>query len=291
MKDLARDSTPETEGGDGAQRDRLLMENLREVYYIARRIHDRLPPQVALDDLVHAGILGLMDAVRKFDPSKNVQLKHYAKFRIRGAILDSLREGDWSPRALRKQARTLEQVHRTCKARLGREPTELELADEMQMSLEDFQHLLGDLRGLDLGSLQATSAEYGDGEELWQCRPDGDGNNPFYLCLHSEINALLAKVIEELPERERQVLTLYHFEELTMKEVGAVLGIGESRVSQVHTEALLRLRSRLQVEFESRAATAAPQSPAASAKAKTWKTSDPGGYRSVVPSRSGRSGS
>jgi RNA polymerase sigma factor for flagellar operon FliA len=141
------------------------------------------------------------------------------------------------------------------------------------MSLGDFQHLLGDLRGLDLGSLQATSAEYGDGEELWQCRPDGDGNNPFYLCLHSEMNALLAKVIEELPERERQVLTLYHFEELTMKEVGALLGIGESRVSQVHTEALLRLRSRLQVEFESRAATATPQSLAASAKAKTWKKS------------------
>src|SRR5208283_2911774 len=131
------------------QREQLLLDHLPQVQYIARRIHDRLPPQVLLEDLVHAGILGLMDAVRKYDPSKNVQLKHYAEFRIRGAILDSLRLVDWSPRALRRQARRLEQAILRCKARFTRDPTEAEIAAELQMTLGDLQHLLGELRGLE----------------------------------------------------------------------------------------------------------------------------------------------
>jgi RNA polymerase sigma factor for flagellar operon FliA len=113
---------------DDAQREKLLLEHLPQVHYIARRIHGRLPPQVLLEDLVHAGILGLMDAVRKYDPSKNVQLKHYAEFRIRGAILDSLRQVDWGPRTLRRQARRLEKAILDCKARLGRDPSEPEMA-------------------------------------------------------------------------------------------------------------------------------------------------------------------
>src|SRR5450759_4522939 len=118
---------------DDAQREKLLLEHLPQVHYIARRIHGRLPPQVLLEDLVHAGILGLMDAVRKFEPSKNVQLKHYAEIRIRGAILDSRRLVDCSPRALRRQARLFEQAIVHCKARLGREPSEPEIAAEMQI--------------------------------------------------------------------------------------------------------------------------------------------------------------
>src|SRR5271163_2445776 len=124
---------------DEAEREKLLLEHLPQVQYVARRIHGRLPPQVPLEDLVHAGIIGLIDAVRKYDPSKNVRLRHYAKFRIRGAILDSLRAGDWSPRALRKQARSVEQARSNCKAILGREPTEIEVADALRMNLEDYQ--------------------------------------------------------------------------------------------------------------------------------------------------------
>src|ERR1700722_1288950 len=144
---------------DPIERERLLLEHLPQVKYIARRIHGRLPAQVPLDDLVHAGVVGLLDAVEKFNPSKNVQLKSYAKFRIRGAILDSLREMDWSPRHLRRQARRIEEVHRDLKLRLGRSDTEPELAKELEMSLDAFQHLLGELRGLDLGSLQAESMD------------------------------------------------------------------------------------------------------------------------------------
>src|ERR1700733_6604950 len=142
-------------GLDSAARERLLTENLSEVHYIARRIHDRLPVQIPLEDLVHAGVIGLIDAVEKFDHTKQVKLKSYAKFRIRGAILDSLRAVDWSPRRLRKQARAVEEAFRILSSNLGRAPSEGELAQRLGMSLSEFQKLLGELHGLNLGSLQA----------------------------------------------------------------------------------------------------------------------------------------
>ncbi|HTT34013.1 MAG TPA: FliA/WhiG family RNA polymerase sigma factor [Methylomirabilota bacterium] len=227
------------------QRQSLLMEHLPEVRYIARRIHDRLPSHVSFDDLVHAGILGLIDAVDKFDPRKNVQLKSYARFRIRGAILDSLRQMDWSPRQLRRQAREIEEAHRELASQLGRAPAEPEIAERLGLELEAFQQLLGELRGLDLGSLQ-TQSEDGQTDEnpaVAASRPEED---PFHLTLRGEMRSLLAQAIEQLDEKERQVLGLYYLEELTMKEVGMILDIGESRVSQIHTAALIRLRSQLQ---------------------------------------------
>lgn len=229
-----------------SDRDRLLLDHLPQVQYIARRIHDRLPPQVLLEDLVHAGILGLMDAVRKYDPKKNVQLKHYAEFRIRGAILDSLRQIDWSPRALRRQGRRLEQAISACKGKLGRDPSETEIAEELGVSLESLQQLLGDLRGLDIGSLPMDSSEFGATDESIMSRAHSVEDDPYHRTLRVEMTDLLTQAIGELPDREREVLALYHYEELTMKEVGSVLGIGESRVSQIHTTALLRLRVRLQ---------------------------------------------
>lgn len=233
----------QTEWND-PQREQLLLDHLPQVQHIARRIHDRLPPQVPIEDLVHAGILGLLDAVRKFNPTKNVQLKHYAEFRIRGAILDSLREVDWSPRALRRQGRKIEQATAECKARLGRTPSDTELAAALDMSLERLQRLQGELKGLDIGSLQAETSEAG-GEEAIPARVEAQEEDPYHQTLRAEMSSLLARAMDELPGREREVLALYHFEELTMKEVGAALGIGESRVSQIHSTALLRLRHRL----------------------------------------------
>jgi len=204
----------------------------------------------------------LIDAVEKFDPSKNVQLKSYAKFRIRGAILDSLREMDWSPRHLRRQARRIEEAHRDLKLRLGRVATEPELAKELDMNLADFQHLLGDLRGLDLGSLQAESIDPQAEEEVVSYRPGGTDKDPFFLCLHGEIRSHIARALEDLDDKEKQVVTLYYLEELTMKEVGAVMGVGESRVSQIHSAAMVRLRARLAELMKSRAA--AGETPASS---------------------------
>lgn len=242
---LGHAATSTTPGAiDDQNREKLLLDHLPQVQHIARRIHDRLPSQVILQDLVHSGFLGLMDAVRKYDPAKNVQLRHYAEFRIRGAILDSLRQVDWSPRALRRQARRIEQAIARCKAQLGRDPSETEIAAELSISLESLQRLRGDLRGLEIGSLQADASESA-GDAIAQHRSASEEHDPYQQALRSEMNGLLERAIEDLPERERQVLALYHYQELTMKAVGAVLNVGESRVSQIHTSALLRLRARM----------------------------------------------
>lgn len=227
------------------ERNTLLLEQLPQVRYIARRIHDRLPQHVSVDDLIHAGILGLMDAIEKYDPGKNVQFKSYAKFRIRGSILDSLRELDWSPRELRKRARQIEEAHRNIRAAKNRPATEPEVADALEMSLEDYQQLLGEIRGLDLGSLQAEAGETGREDEVVTALPTPPELDPFALTVRAETKHLLAQAVGDLNEKERQVLALYYFEELTMKEVGAVLGVGESRVSQIHSAALIRVRARL----------------------------------------------
>jgi RNA polymerase sigma factor for flagellar operon FliA len=234
---------------DPAERQRILMENVPEVRYIARRIHDRLPSHVPFDDLVHAGILGLIDAVDKFDPGKNVQLKSYARFRIRGAILDSLRQMDWSPRNLRRQARQVEEATRELAAEFGRAPSEPEVAERLGLKIEEFQHLLGDLRGLDLGSIHSQSEDGGVEEEVTAVATRIE-EDPFQTTFRSELRTLLAEAIEELEGKERQVLALYYLEELTMKEVAIILDVGESRISQIHTAALIRLRSWLSVRLQ-----------------------------------------
>jgi len=230
---------------DEEERQRLLTEQLPQVRYIARRIHERLPRHVPFEDLVHAGVVGLIDALEKFDRQKHVQFGSYAKFRIRGAILDSLREMDWSPRDLRRQSRRIEEAHDKLRLELGRDPNEAEVASEMGLSLTALQSLLGEIRSLEIGSLRFISPEDGEEEDLCEYIPGDRDENPLAQLLRSEMRDLLAHAIEELPEKERQVLSLYYYEELTMKEVGAVLGVGESRVSQIHSLAVVRLRTRL----------------------------------------------
>lgn len=227
------------------ERDRILLEHFPQVRRIARRIHDRLPRHVPFDDLVQSGVLGLIEALNNFDPTRNVQLKSFAHLRIQGAILDSLREQDWSPRTLRKKGRQIEQADQTLRLRLARTPSEPELAAELNLSLEELQHLVGDLHGLDLASLQALSGGDGNLNEWSSSLVSPHEEDPWHLCLRAEMIALLRQALAELPPRKRQALTLYHFQGLTMKEVGAALGVGESRVSQIHSAAIARLRVRL----------------------------------------------
>jgi RNA polymerase sigma factor FliA len=234
-----------TKWPDDEERERLLTEQLPQVRYIARRIHERLPRHVPLEDLVHAGVVGLIDALHKYDRGKNVQFGSYAKFRIRGAILDSLREMDWSPRDLRRKARALEEAHHKLRSSLGRNPSEPELAAEVGMDLRGLQLLLGEISGLEIGSLRVESSRDGREEDLCEYLPDDSEETPLFHCLRSEMKQQLARAIAELPEKERQVLALYYYEELTMKEVGSILGIGESRVSQIHSMAVVRMRARL----------------------------------------------
>ncbi len=255
----------------GKEFDELLLEQLPQVKFIARRIHERLPQHVPFEDLVHAGIVGLIDAMHKYDANKNVRFASYAKFRIRGAILDSLRAMDWSPRDLRRKARRVQELIAHLQGQLGHAPSEPELAQAMDLSLEEFQHLLDEIRGLDLGSLQVESLEDGRETNLADMIPGPGELDPLHIFLESERKAMLAKAIAQLPPREQQVLALYYQEELTMKETGAVLGVGESRVSQIHSLAVARLRTILSEMGKTRAATMSL--PALAASEGTWKRS------------------
>src|SRR5277367_3304469 len=164
------------------EEERVMVEHLPIVRYIARRIHERLPQHVEMEELVSAGVLGLMDAFQKFDPAKKVQFRSYAQFRIRGAILDSLRTLDWSPRDLRRKGRAIEQAIRALTARIGRTPSEQEVAAELQMDLGDYQQLLGELKGLEIGTLHLERSE-DSGEEELAYVPDRPEDDPLFRCL------------------------------------------------------------------------------------------------------------
>ncbi len=223
-----------------------LREHLPMVRFLALRMRERLPQQVEMEDLISAGIVGLIDAMQKFDPRKKVQFRSYAQFRVRGAMLDSLRALDWGPRDLRRKGRAVEEAIRVVASRQGHAPTEQEIAAEMGLELGAYQQLLGELSGLEIGSLNAAPVD-DNGVEALASLPAGPEDDPFLQCQSKEMRGLLAAAIAELPERERLVLTLYYYEELTMREVGATLGVVESRVSQLHSSAMARLRAALRV--------------------------------------------
>ena len=241
------ESTDATFGNPNqGERERLLFDQLPQVKYIAKRIHVRLPPHVLLEDLIHAGIVGLIEAMQRFDPARRVEFKAYAKFRIHGAMLDSLRELDWSPRPLRRMARRIEEARHKLSARLGYSASEPQLAEELGMSLDKLQHLLGELRGLELKSLQSETTEEGSDRGISALGLSTAAEDPFLVCLRSEMAGLLAVAMGELPEREGRLLALYYDQELTMRKIGALLGIGEARVSQLHSAVVIRLRGRME---------------------------------------------
>jgi RNA polymerase sigma factor for flagellar operon FliA len=227
-----------------AEQELVMIENLPLVQFIARRIHQRLPQHVPIEDLCSAGVLGLLDAFGRFDPSKLVQFRTYAQFRIRGAILDSLRTLDWSPRGLRRQGRAIEQAIQTLTAQFGRAPNDFEIAHHMQIELAAYQQLLGELKGLEIGTLQSERSEDSEEEEL-VFLPNRPEDDPLFRYLHAELRERLAAAIGDLPERERLVMTLYYYEETTMKEIALILDVDQSRVSQIHASAVLHLRARL----------------------------------------------
>ncbi len=233
-----------------SERNQLVMEQLPQVRYIAQKIHARLPHHIPLEDLVNTGVLGLIEALAKFDPRRNVQLQSYARYRIQGAILDSLREQDWSPRLLRQKERQLETEREKLQFKLGRPPSETELAAALGISDHQLQLLLRDLQGLEVASLQEPA--YLEGHTLDEKMADPAEDNPFSLCQRAEMNGLLAQAMSKLPSRKRQVLDLYYFRGLTMKEAGARMGVCESRVSQIHSSAVASLKARMKEVLASR---------------------------------------
>jgi RNA polymerase sigma factor for flagellar operon FliA len=226
------------------QREALVLQHLPQVRLIAKRIHDRLPPHIALDDLISTGVVGLIEAVDNFDPSFNVQLKTYAERRVRGAIMDSLRQMDWAPREMRKKAKVIEAAIHQVKQRLGREPTEEEIASELHIPQAEYQQWLSAIQAINLERLECVSP---DGEECSMLRfiSDDEENWPSHLVERAELERILALAIERMSKLERTILNLYYYEELNLGEISKIVGLHLSRVAQLRVQAILRLRSHL----------------------------------------------
>ena len=224
----------------------LVMQELSQVYYIAARIRERLPRQVEMEDLVNAGVIGLLEASRSFDTSKNIQFKAFAKFRIRGAILDSLREADWGSRSLRRRGREIADATARLEAKLRRHPAESEIAQEMGIEIGQLQKIVAQIDGLFVvGQQTAVSNDRTMLLDVIESAPDLDDPNPFDLCLRGEMRAHLAEAIAKLSQREQLILSLYYREELTMKEISEVVGVALSRVYQILQATLKKLRELL----------------------------------------------
>jgi RNA polymerase sigma factor for flagellar operon FliA len=236
--------TSATQAIDG---DELVMQELPQVYYIAARIRERLPQHVEMEDLVSAGVVGLIEATRSFDGSKNVQFKTFAKFRIRGAILDSLRETDWGSRYMRRRGREIAEATAKLESKLGRHPLEAEIAQEMQLDIDHLRRLVAQLDSLQLaGQKVAVANDQSDSLDVIESAPNLDDPDPFDLCLEGEMKAHLAEAISKLSEREQLILSLYYKEELTMKEIAKVVGVALSRVSQIRQETMVKLKASLE---------------------------------------------
>ncbi|HHU51492.1 MAG TPA: RNA polymerase sigma factor WhiG [Firmicutes bacterium] len=237
-----------TESKSETAREALILEYAPLVKYVAGRIAIGLPPNVEFDDLVSSGIFGLMDAIDKFDPERGIKFETYAIARIRGSILDSLRSNDWIPRSVRQKAKDLERVTLELENRLGRYATDQEISEALHITLPEFYQMLSEVSCTTLGSL----------DELWITRKPDDDNvrvldlvenegssDPEIQVEIEELKSALFQAIDNLSERERMVITLYYYEGLTLKEIGKILEISESRVSQIHTKAIFRLQGRL----------------------------------------------
>jgi RNA polymerase sigma factor for flagellar operon FliA len=235
----------DTSGGAFDERNDLIMQELPQVQYIASRILERLPQQVELSDLVHAGVIGLLEAYRTFDSSKNAQFKTFAKFRIKGAILDSLRALDWGSRGIRRKAREITEATLKLEGELGRYPTKDEIAAALGISIGALNEIQTELNGLQVvGREVGVSSDSEATHDLIESAPS-TWDNPFEMYCKTEAKEQLAHAVSNLSEREQLILSLYYREELTMKEVAEVVGLAVSRVSQIHTEILAKLKLAL----------------------------------------------
>jgi RNA polymerase sigma factor for flagellar operon FliA len=229
-------------------REQIVLEHAPLIRYIVNRIAVRLPSHIDLDDLHNTGVIGLMDAIEKYDPEKNCKFKTYAEFRIKGAILDQLRSLDWVPRSVRQKSRRLERAYGEVEQRLGRSASDDEVADSLGLQIDKFHELLNQVRGISLVNLEEIRGTNSDGDRTGTYADiieDVNSENPFASLKLAEMKQAIAQTIGALPEKERLVISLYYYEDLNMKEIGGILGITESRVCQIHTKAVLRLRAKL----------------------------------------------
>jgi RNA polymerase sigma factor for flagellar operon FliA len=228
-------------------RDAFVRQYAPLVKYVAGKIAVSMPHTVEFDDLVGFGVFGLFDAIKKFDPDKHVKFKTYAVTRIRGAIFDELRSIDWVPRSVRQKTREIEDTMRNLESRLGRSANDMEIAGEMGLSIKELEKTMLKISGTAVLSLNDVwySGEDNDKVSIADSLESPQSLNPEIIVEREEIKRVIAQSIHELPEKEKKVLVLYYYEDLTLKEIGKVLEVTESRVSQLHTKAIMRLRSKL----------------------------------------------
>lgn len=231
-----------------ARRERLILDQLPQVHLIARRLHERLPESVCLDDLISTGTMGLISAVDNFDDVQGVKLKTYAEYKIRGAILDSLRGLDWGSRHRRKKAKDIEAAIASAEHKLQRAATEDEVAAELHMTIDEYHARLVEVQGLSLESLEVTIGPNRN-QTLLSMVPDTADDLPSGILERSELERILAEAIAAMPEKERTVLALYYHEELTLREIGEIMGWHTSRVAEFKTHSIMRLRVHMKKQW------------------------------------------
>ncbi|MBM4287069.1 MAG: FliA/WhiG family RNA polymerase sigma factor [Deltaproteobacteria bacterium] len=237
---------------DSASQERLVLHYAPLIKYIASRLAMRLPPHISLDDLISSGMIGLLDAIKKFDPRKNINFKTYAEFRIKGAMLDELRSLDWIPRSIRKKSSQLEKVYTRLQKELGRPAEPEEMAQSLGLTMEEYFHLLDETKGislLDVDTLRRSLPELAE-EDLFEILQDESSRDPFISVHFAELRQILMEALDGLPDKEKLLISLYYYEELTMKEIGEIMGYTESRISQMHTQAILHLFTNLTEYFQ-----------------------------------------
>lgn len=228
------------------QKNRLIEEYAPLIKFIAQKIAIRLPSNIEIDDLISSGVIGLMDAIDKYDPSRDNKFKTYAEFRIRGAILDELRAQDWVPRSIRDKSKLLDKTVAQLESEMGRNPTDEEVAKTLNMTIEEYHDLINQVRPVSLLPIHDTqNFNNVDKKSLLDILEGSKINNPHTQFNLKVVKDIITQAIEELPERQRLVLSLYYYEDLNLKEIGKVLRVTESRVSQLHAQAVSRLRSKL----------------------------------------------
>jgi RNA polymerase sigma factor for flagellar operon FliA len=233
------------------EREELIREYTPLIKFIAQKIAVRLPSNIELDDLISSGVIGLMDAIEKYDPTRDNKFKTYAEFRIRGAILDELRAQDWVPRSVRDKAKLLDKTVADLEAATGKQATDEEVAAKLNMTLDEFFELVNQVRPVSVLSIdEIASFSNVDKKSLMSLLEDVKVANPYIQLNLKSVKDVITGAIEELPERQRLVLSLYYYEDLNLKEIGKVLRVTESRVSQLHAQAISRLRQKLTVFFK-----------------------------------------
>lgn len=235
-----------TESWESMTREEIILKHAPMVKYVANRISMKLPQSVDVDDLIQVGILGLIDAVSRFDPQRGIKFQTFAEFRVRGAILDELRSIDWVPRAVRQIASQIQDVFSELEAEQGQPAEDAEVATHMGISINEFYQHLDSVRGIAILSFDDLRPSMEDEEwDILDVMADPNVVDPVEVIGLQEVRLAISQAITSLPEKERLVITLYYFEELTMSEIGEVLGLTESRISQLHSKAAMRMRGRI----------------------------------------------